>query len=69
MGAKLENVINTREKEGEERVKQPKKPTRENKVLMSKHGLVPNNWMVLSESKTDLTVISRNSGQRRVLMK
>lgn len=50
-------------------MKQPRKPTRENKELMSKHNLVVDNWMVLSESKTDITLISRRSGQRRVLEK
>lgn len=50
-------------------MKQPKKPTRANKELMSKNKLVPDNWMVLSESKTELVVISKRSNQCRTLVK
>lgn len=48
---------------------QLRKPTRDNKILMSKHNLVPENWLVIAESKTDLEVVSRRSGRRRVLEK
>lgn len=50
-------------------MKQPKKPTRANKELMNKRGLVPDNWMVVSESKTELVVISKRSNKRRSLVK
>lgn len=50
-------------------MKQPKKLTRANKELMSKNNLVPDNWMVLSESKTELVVISKRSKQCRTLAK
>jgi len=53
----------------EDNMKQPKKPTRANKELMSKNKLVPDNWMVLSESKTELVVISKRSNQCRTLVK
>lgn len=50
-------------------MKQPKKPTRANKELMSKNGLVANNWLVVWEDKEVLEVISKRSKQRRVLKK
>ena len=50
-------------------MKQPKKPTRANKELMVKNNLVPDNWAVVSESKTDLVVISKKSGKIRKLDK
>ena len=50
-------------------MKQPKRPTRENKVLMSKNNLNTENWMVLSENKAELVVISKRSNRRRTLTK
>ena len=50
-------------------MKQPKKPTRANKELMVKNNLVPDNWAVVSESKTELEVISKRTGKRRTLKK
>jgi len=50
-------------------MKQPKKPTYNNKKLMSKKGLEPDAWAVVSESKTELTVISKRTGAIRVLEK
>ena len=50
-------------------MKQPKKPTRANKELMAKNNLIPDNWAVVSESKTELVVISRRSGAKRTLSK
>lgn len=50
-------------------MKQSKKPTRDQKELISKHGLEPDRWRVIFESKTTLEVVSIRSGQRRVLEK
>lgn len=50
-------------------MKQPKKATRNQKELMTKHGLIADNWMVVAESKTELEVISKRSGKRRTLEK
>lgn len=50
-------------------MKQPRKPTRANKELMSKYKLIWANWMVQSETKEELVVISKRSGARRVLKK
>ena len=46
-----------------------KKPTRNQKALMSKAGLVVNNWLVLEETKTDLRLVSRGAGVRRAIKK
>lgn len=50
-------------------MKQAKKPTRVQKELMSKHGLRPENWLVLTDNKAELQVVSRRSGQRRAIEK
>lgn len=50
-------------------MKQQKKPTREQKEIISKNGLVVENWMVVEDSKTELEVVSKRSGQRRILEK
>lgn len=50
-------------------MKQPKKPTRDQKELMTKRGLIANSWMVVAETKTELEVISKRSKQRRTLEK
>ena len=49
-------------------MKQTKKPTRANKELMVKHGLVPDNWRVISESNTELILINTR-GRRRTIIK
>lgn len=50
-------------------MKQPKKPTYNNKKLMSKLGLDPTAWLVISETKTELTIIGKTSGTVCVLEK
>lgn len=50
-------------------MKQPRKPTRDNKELIASYGLSPDNWSVVYESKTDLEIISKRSGMRKVLEK
>jgi hypothetical protein len=49
-------------------VKQTKKPTRDNKRLMSKCKLNPDEWRVISDTKTELVIINE-SGERRTLSK
>lgn len=48
-------------------MKQPKKPTREQKELMAKRGLRPENWMVILDNKAEMQIISRHSRQRRTI--
>lgn len=50
-------------------MKQPKKPTRAHKELMVKNNLVPDNWAVVSEDKTELVVISKRTKTTRKLVK
>lgn len=50
-------------------MKQPKAPTRDQKVLISKEGLVWKNWMVVNEDKIGLSVINKTSGKVRVITK
>lgn len=50
-------------------MKQQKKPTREQKKLMSENKLRWEHWSVLMEDNISITVISKRSGQRRVLLK
>lgn len=55
---------------GERRImKQPSKPTRAQKVIISEHKLRPENWMVVYESKDTLEVISKKTSMRKVLNK
>lgn len=48
-------------------MKQPKKPTREQKELMAKRGLRPENWIVILDNKAEMQIISRHSRQRRTI--
>ena len=50
-------------------MKKPTEPNEKQKKLISDNNLVPANWLVLAESKTDLEIQSKRSGQRRVLYK
>lgn len=50
-------------------MKQPSKPTRAQKELISNNKLVPDHWMVISESRDTLEIISRRSSRRKVLIK
>ncbi len=50
-------------------MKQPKKPTRAQKEFMSKNRLVADNWMVVSDDREALVVISKRSSKMRVLKK
>lgn len=45
------------------------KPTRSQKIIMSKSGLVANNWLVLQETKTELRLVSRGAGISRTIKK
>lgn len=45
------------------------KPTRSQKIIMGKSGLVVNNWLVLEETKTELRLVSRGAGISRTIKK
>lgn len=54
-------------------MKQPKKPTREQKEYIKAAGLDWRNWMVpvgiAGEDNISLTLINKKSGRRRVIFK
>lgn len=50
-------------------MKQPKKPTYNNKKLMSKNGLDPAEWSVVADTRVALTIVNKKSGAIHVLNK
>lgn len=50
-------------------MKNPKKPTRNQKILISSYRLQPSNWLVMSEDKHKLEIIHRHTDTRRTLNK
>jgi len=47
----------------------PERPTLAQKKLISRCGLVAENWLVLSENDSSVVILSKHSGQRRILKK
>lgn len=50
-------------------MKQPKKPTREQKVAMYNNLLNWKNWMVIKEDESYIYIISKTGKQRRTISK
>lgn len=50
-------------------MKNPRKPTRAQKKIMIDAGLDWHTWLVVGEDNISLTLISKKSGRRRVLLK
>ena len=50
-------------------MKQPKKPTLAQKKIISAAGLEWRAWNVAGEDNISLTLISKKSGKRRVILK
>lgn len=49
-------------------MKQPKKLTREQKEIVSAHGLVANNWMFVEDvTESHIKVINKASGKVKIL--
>lgn len=46
-----------------------RKPTKKQKKIISARGLTWENWNVLEEDNLSLTIVSKRSGQRRVILK
>lgn len=44
-------------------------PTKEQAVLITQNQLNPNNWLVASDNKAEMEIISIHSRQRRFLQK
>lgn len=45
------------------------KPTRSQKILMDKSGLIVRNWLVLRETDSELKLVSRVTGRSRTNQK
>ena len=50
-------------------MKNPKKPTREQKKIIADSGLNWRNWLVAGEDNISLALINKESGRRRVVLK
>lgn len=50
-------------------MKQPKRPTRAQKAIISNHKLNPGNWMVEQETSTHLIIVYKHSGTVKKLDK
>ena len=50
-------------------MKQPKKPTLEQKKIIAEHGFRWKNWSVLNEDNVSITIISKKSDKKWVLLK
>ena len=64
------NSVCSGENPGEkgEKLKQPKKPTRAQKEILSKNKLKPENWMMLEEDKYQIVFISKRGNRRRIIL-
>lgn len=47
----------------------PRKPTREEKKIMSNNGLIANNWLVVDDPELEsyLKVVNKDSGRQRII--
>lgn len=50
-------------------MKQPKKLTCSQKIIVSNNGLNANDWMFVKESDSYLTVINKKDGKQKILDK
>lgn len=50
-------------------MKNPKKPTRQQRKLMEQWKLNTENWLVVKDTPDEMTVVHRYSGQVRVIPK
>ena len=50
-------------------MKNPKKPTRAQKKIVTEAGLDWHTWLVVEEDNISLALISKKSGRRKVILK
>lgn len=50
-------------------MKNGKRPTRAQKMLMTKHRLNYNNWLVVKDTSTEMVIVHRESGKTRTIKK
>lgn len=46
-----------------------REPTNEERIFLKSRGLIPDNWLILYENKSELAVVSRRKSYRKVLKK
>ena len=46
-----------------------REPTKEERIFLKSRGLIPDNWLILYENKSELAVVSRRKSYRKVLKK
>lgn len=46
-----------------------REPTKEERIFLKSRGLVPDNWLILYENKSELEVVSRRKSYHKVLKK
>ena len=49
--------------------KRPQSPTLEQKKMISRAGLIPDNWLVFDDGMTSMVLVSHRAGVRRVITK
>lgn len=50
-------------------MKQPKRPTREQKAMISSYYLNPKQWMVAGETEFYLKIVNKETGKLRMISK
>lgn len=50
-------------------MKNPKRPTRSQKKIITSEGLDWHTWLVVEEDNISLALISKKSGRRRIILK
>jgi len=50
-------------------MKNPKKPTRKQKILISSRRLNSDNWLVLKDTAEEMRIINRKTGTKKVIHK
>lgn len=68
-GKEMERAQKVVRKERGKKMKQPKKPTLAQKKIIKAAGLEWKTWNVADEDNISMTLISKKSGQRRVIFK
>lgn len=48
--------------------KMPRRPTRKQKEQIAAAGYRPENWLVLDADKISMTIVSKESGRKRVIL-
>ena len=50
-------------------MKQGKRPTREQKIILKRFGFEPSDWLVCKNTSTELVIACRHTGQHRTISK